>query len=93
MNDPYPSEAILRAEAAADLLVIEHDRNVQLFRDATIKYAATIAPLIYPLGSPCRDYEPADIDTTLLEWLIQPDPRKTEGEAWEIALAKAEGVV
>jgi hypothetical protein len=90
MNDPYPSDAIIRAEAAADLLIIEHDHAVQLFRDATIKYAAAISGLVYPLGSPCRDYEPVDIDTMLLEWLIPPDPRKTEDEAWEIALQREE---
>lgn len=88
-NDPYPSAATLHAEVTADLLLVEHDRNVQLFRNAVIKCLASIAPLVFPLGSPCPGYDVGDMEMIMESWLLPVDPRKLDDEAWDKALAEA----
>ena len=87
MNDPYPTAARLRAEAATDRILAEQDAATQAFHAAVIKCAAAIAPLYWPLGSPCTGFDIIEIEGALEDWLKPRDPRQLEDAAWDAAFA------
>ncbi|MGD0110059.1 MAG: hypothetical protein ABSC06_39500 [Rhodopila sp.] len=81
MNNPDPTHAQLRAEAAADRLLAEQSAVTAVFSAAIRTAIAAIEALEFPLGCPSAGFDLEDITATMSDFLILRDPRRLEYEA------------
>lgn len=84
MNDPYPTNAQLEAEAEADTMLAEQVAGTAAFAIIVRHAVAEILKLHLPLGSPAAGYDLDDITGAMLDWLTPRDERSLEREADEI---------
>lgn len=82
MNDPYPTNAQLEAEAEADRLLGEQAYATARFRDIIRQAIADISRLYFPLGSPSADFDLDDMTGTMADFLLAPrDPQRLQDAA------------
>jgi hypothetical protein len=86
MNDPYPTNAQLYAEADANRLLAEQAAATAAFRHIVRAAIAAIDALHFPLGSPAAGFEIDDITGTMMDFLAPTDPQYLQDVANDRAL-------
>ena len=85
MNNPYPSNAQLEAEAEADTMLADQAADTAKFGVLIRHVIAETRKLYFPLGSPAAGYDLDDIYGYLQDWLKPRDERNLEDAANDIA--------
>ncbi len=88
MNDPYPTNAQLAAEAEADKMLAEQAEDTVAFGNIIRHAIAEITKLYFPLGSPAAGYDLDDIYAAMFDWLKPRDPEALARHADDIARAQ-----
>jgi hypothetical protein len=91
VNNPFPTRAQLRSEAAIARLLDEQAATTRSFHILITEARAAIEAMHFPLGSPAHRYDLADIIATLGDWLIERDPAHLEEYAEDAVLNRLEG--
>lgn len=91
MNNPFPSQTQLRAEAAVARLLAQQAADTATFQRIVATATAAIAALHLPLGSPAHNYDLAEIIGTLNDWLVPRDEIQLEEYAEDAVLTLLSG--
>ena len=73
----YPTRTDLRAEAMAERMIALQNQSVETFRAARDAFAAVVAGLDFPLGSPIVGYDWEDVPAYLNDWARTVSPDET----------------
>jgi hypothetical protein len=84
MNDPYPTNAQLEAEAEADQMLAEQAADTAAFGNLIRHVIAETKKLYFPLGSPAAGWDLDDITGAMRDWLKPRDAYALEREADDI---------
>jgi hypothetical protein len=85
-NDPFPSAAQLRLEAAADRLLVRQAVSTEALGKLVERFRADFARLDFPLGSPVPGYALEDIDEHARDWVtLVRTPADLESAAMDAA--------
>jgi hypothetical protein len=88
MNNPSPTRAQLHTEAVAERALTEHHASVAAFHKLVARFLDDLRRLHFPLGSPSKHYDVADIEAFLTDTLKPRDPDRLEQAAMDLANEK-----
>jgi hypothetical protein len=68
MNNPFPTDLQLRAEAAVDRMLAQQEAASGSFRSAATAFLLFLRDQHFPLGSPVQGWGLDDIEAALGDW-------------------------
>lgn len=88
MSNPYPSKTQLRTEAAADSALAEQRTATEAYHKLVARFLSDFRRLNFPIGSPSKHYDEADIEAFLTDTLKPRDPDRLEQAAMDLSNEK-----